>query len=292
MSYLGVGVGYRKPHGKRIKTGPVQVDWFEVITENYLGPKGIGAEPQLRFLEGLRQDFPIVMHGVSLSIGGTDPLKMDYLGAARAIFDRLQPEWVSDHLCWTGVQGVELHELLPLPYTEETIQHVVGRIQKVQDFWGRPLMLENVSSYVNFPESEMSESAFVAEVLRRSGASLLLDVNNVFVSSFNHGFDPIEYIRSIPKQAVGQIHLAGHIDSGDLKFDTHSQPVRDEVWALYRETLRYLNRPISTMVEWDSDLPSYEDLEAQALQAKHILEAEHGKTQVTTKAVFADLAAL
>jgi uncharacterized protein (UPF0276 family) len=249
----GFGLGLRVEHYQAL-TEPMapalRPQWLEIISENYLVP---GGKP-LHHLERLRRDYPVVMHGVSMSIGSADALDLAYLRELRALADRIEPGWISDHLCWGGVDHRRLHDLLPLPYTETTLRHLLPRIAQVQDVLGRPLVLENVSSYVRYAEDEMGEAAFIAALLQRSGAELLLDVNNVYVSSRNHGFDARAFIDAMPASRVRQIHLAGHEDLGDLVIDTHDHPVCDAVWQLYAHTLQRLG-PVPTMIERDDDIP-------------------------------------
>lgn len=227
--YLGFGLGLRPTHYQDILDGDPPIDWFEVISENYMVP---GGRP-VAMLEKIRARYPIVMHGVSMSIASTAPLDMDYFTSLKALADRVEPKWISDHLCWTGVHGVNLHDLLPIPYTRQALDHVVSRMHKVQEILGRALTVENVSSYVQFGNSEMTEWEFIAELTKRTGCWLLFDVNNVFVSSFNHGFDAQNFVDAIPADRVVQFHLAGHTDMGTYIVDTHDHPVRGEVWDLY-----------------------------------------------------------
>jgi uncharacterized protein (UPF0276 family) len=252
---LGYGLGLRPVYYEQILTERPPVDWFEIISENYMIP---GGRP-LAMLERFRADYPIVMHGVSMSLASTDPLDMDYLAALKALAARIEPEWVSDHLAWTGVHGLNLHDLLPVPHTREALDHVVERVCRVQDFLGRRLVVENASTYVAFAESEMPEHAFVAELAERADCMLLLDVNNVFVSSFNHGFDAEAYIAALPAERIAQFHMAGHTNNGTHRIDTHDQPVCEEVWKLYaRARSRF---PLaSTMIERDDNFPPFEDL--------------------------------
>lgn len=268
----GFGLGLRSEHyaafadAARPLPAGLKPDWLEIISENYLVP---GGRP-LWHLERIRRDYPLVMHGVSMSIGSSDALNLDYLRALKALADRVQPAWVSDHLCWTGVDHRNLHDLLPMPYTEAALAHLLPRIAQVQDLLQRPLVLENVSSYIRFAEDEMSEAEFVAQLLRRSGCRLLLDVNNVYVSSRNHGFDARDYIDHMPPEQVVQIHLAGHEDQGDLIIDTHDAPVCDAVWQLYVYTvLRLGAKP--TMIERDDKIPPLQDLLLELDQARQLL---------------------
>lgn len=268
---LGFGLGLRPQHYGEILNGDPDVDWFEVISENYLVP---GGNP-LRMLDRIAERYPLVMHGVSMSIASTAPFDEDYLDALAALARRIKPKWISDHLCWTGVHGVNLHDLLPFPYTREALDHVVARIAHVQERLGRPLCLENVSSYVTFKESEMSEWDFIAEMARRTGCWLLFDVNNVFVSAYNHGFDPMEFLNAIPADRVIQFHLAGHSDMGTHLIDTHDAPVRDEVWDLYRAALKRFG-PVSTMIERDDNIPPLSELVDELHHARALAEDSLG----------------
>ncbi|HXW71102.1 MAG TPA: DUF692 domain-containing protein [Methylocella sp.] len=260
---LGFGLGLRPVYYHDILSTKPPVDWFEVISENFMVP---GGRP-LAMLEKIRSTYPIVMHGVSLSIASTAPLNYDYLKSLKALATRFEPRWVSDHLCWTGVHGLNLHDLLPIPFTSEALRLVVERVARVQDFLGRRLVLENVSSYVTFAESEMDEWTFVGEVAERADCWLLLDINNVFVSSFNHGFDEFTYLNSIPANRVVQFHLAGHSEAGTHKIDTHDEPICEDVWSLYtRACLKFGN--ISTMIERDDKFPPFADLLAELERAR------------------------
>ena len=273
--WLGVGLGLRSEHYDFILTRRPAVPWFEAISENCMGPRdGPGGRP-LEVLEKVRELYPVVLHGVSLNVGSTDPLDRDYLKRLKALADRLEPEAVSDHLCWTGVGGENLHDLLPLPFTEEAAEHAAARILAVQDALGRPLLLENVSSYASFRHSEMAEWTFVSEVARRAGCGLLLDVNNVYVNAVNHGFDALDYLRGIPKERVRQIHLAGHSRSGSLLIDTHDRPVTDPVWDLYAEAVRLFGA-VPTLIEWDARIPPFEVLLGEARRAEAVARnADH-----------------
>lgn len=262
---LGFGLGLRTQHYADVLEAKPDVDWFEVISENYMIP---GGQP-LSILERIRADYPIVMHGVSMSIGSTDPLDMDYLRALKALADRIQPRWISDHLCWTGVDGRNLHDLLPLPYTEEAVNHVAGRIRQVQDFLERRIAIENLSSYVTFSDSRMNEWDFVSAIAEEADCWLLFDVNNVYVSAFNHDFSADEYIRGVPKDRVVQFHLAGHSHNGTHIIDTHDAPVIDDVWDLYRKACRHFG-PVSTMIERDDNIPPLSDLMAELAHARQI----------------------
>ncbi|MDD2925854.1 DUF692 domain-containing protein [Rhodoferax sp.] len=255
-SIQGFGVGLRTEHYTAFESeSQTRVDWLEIISENYMVPGG----PPLWHLDRIRRDFPMVMHGVSLNIGGNAPLNLDYLRDLKALIARVQPGWVSDHLCWTGMNGLNLHDLLPLPYTEASLQHVCERIQRVQDVLGRRLVVENPSTYVAFAGNDMPEWDFVGEMLRRTDCELLLDVNNVYVSSVNHGFDPRQYIDAIPAARVRQIHLAGHETREGYLIDTHDHPVCEAVWQLYGHTVRHCGS-VPTMIERDDNIPALHEL--------------------------------
>ena len=264
---LGHGVGLRREHFERVLSGPARVDWFEAISENFMVD---GGRP-LDVLTRVRERYPVVLHGVSLSIGSTDPLDEAYLDRLLALAQRFQPAWVSDHLCWTRVGGRQTHDLLPLPYTEQALLHVVERVLRVQERLGRPIALENVSSYVAYAHSAVPEWEFLAEVARRSGCGILLDVNNIYVSSKNHPFDPRAYLEGIPKDRVWQFHLAGHSNKGTFLLDTHDHPVIDEVWDLYGAAVRRFG-PVSTLIEWDDKIPEFERLEQESGRARAIQE--------------------
>ncbi len=261
----GFGLGLRPEHYAEFGPGPSGVDWLEVISENFMVA---GGKP-LHHLDRLRRDHPMVMHGVSMSIGSTDPLDLGYLRELKALAARIEPAWLSDHLCWTGVDHHNLHDLLPLPYTEAALRHVADRVRQVQDVLGRRLLLENVSSYVSFEGDEMSEWEFITELLQRADCELLLDVNNVYVSSVNHGFDPRQFIDAMPRERVRQIHLAGHEDHGSYLIDTHGHPVCDAVWSLYRHTVGRFGA-VPTMIERDDHIPPLADLLAELGQARQI----------------------
>lgn len=266
--YLGFGLGLRTDHYETIINEKPAVDWFEIITENYLVP---GGKP-LYYLNKIREDYPIVMHGVSLSIGSQDPIDWNYLKAVKTLADHIQPNWISDHLCWTGVQGKNTHDLLPLPYTEKTIDHVVNRLQQVQDFLGRRILIENVSSYVTYKESSLSEWEFIKEITQRADCLILLDVNNIYVSSINHEFNPMDYITAIPSHRIYQIHLAGHSNRGNYMIDTHDHDIIDSVWNLYAKTLDH-HGMISTMIERDDNIPPLSELLIELNHAKKIAAA-------------------
>ena len=262
---LGFGLGLRVEHYEAILAGRPRIDWFEVLSENYLVP---GGKP-LNYLMRIRERYPVVMHGVSLSIGSTAPLNLEYLRQLKALAGRVEPQWISDHLCWTGVAGRNTHDLLPLPYTEEALAHVVARVRTVQEVLGRRILLENVSSYVTFRDSPLSEWEFLAEIAARADCLILLDVNNIYVSSVNHGFDPLDYLRAVPKERVRQFHLAGHSDMDGHLIDTHDHPIAPAVWALYREAVEHFG-PVPTMIERDDNIPELAELVAELDVARQV----------------------
>lgn len=263
--FLGFGVGLRDHHTAQILVDDPPLDWLEIISENYMIPGG----PQLRLLDRLRERYPIVMHGVSLSIASTGAPDDDYLLALKALADRLQPRWISDHLCWTGVHGRNLHDLLPIPYTQEALDHVAQRVDRTQDILGRALILENVSAYVRFHQSEMTEWEFIDELTRRTGCWLLLDISNLHINAFNHGFDPRVFLEGLPADRVVQFHLAGHRDSGTHLVDTHDQPVSEDVWDLYAAALRRFG-PVSTIIERDDDASSLGEIVAEVERSRNV----------------------
>lgn len=265
---LGFGLGLRTDHYQEILDKKPNVDWFEIITENYLVPGGM----PLYFLDKIREYYPMVMHGVSMSLGSCDPIDIEYLNHVKKLAARIEPKWISDHLCWTGVRGKNTHDLLPLPYTEEAIVHVVGRIRQIQDILGRQILIENVSSYLDYNQSIITEWEFLKEISEQSDCLILLDVNNIYVSSINHEFDPLEYIKSIPAERVYQIHLAGHTNMGNYIIDTHDQNIIDPVWNLYRETLCHIG-PCSTMIERDDHIPPLSILISELNRAKKIAKS-------------------
>jgi uncharacterized protein (UPF0276 family) len=273
---LGLGVGLRNQHFSHLMRNDPEVDWFEIISENFMDNYGY-ARHVLERIAGLR---PVVMHGVSLSVGSTDPLDRGYLKSLKALADFVRPAWVSDHLCWTGVADVNTHDLLPMPLTEESLRHVAERVRQVQDFLERPLVLENPSTYLEFKESTITEWEFLSELARATGCGLLLDVNNVYVSSYNHGFDAEHYIRSLPAASVVQIHLAGPSDCGDYLVDTHDQPVPTPVWNLYR-LAQQLTGGVSTLLEWDARIPDFPELVAELRKAEDVLRGAIPQTGVS-----------
>ena len=263
--FLGFGLGLRSDYYQQIIDEKPAVDWFEILSENYMVD---GGKP-LYFLDKIRADYPMVMHGVSMSIGSTDPLDYDYLKQLKALAARVEPHWISDHLCWTGQNQVNLHDLMPLPYTQEAVNHVAARIREVQDFLGRQLVIENVSSYVTYREDEMTEWDFIAQITKAADCHLLLDVNNVYVSARNHGFDPMDYINAIPIEAVRQLHLAGHTDYGTYVVDTHDQPVPDPVWDLSVKVFERFGA-VPAMIERDDNMPQFSQLMAELAHLRHI----------------------
>ncbi len=274
---MGFGLGLRTEHYAHIVEHQPQLDWFEILSENYMVP---GGKP-LAHLDKIRQDYPVVMHGVSLSIGSTDPVNKHYLQDLKTLARRVEPAWISDHLCWTGVNGTNSHDLLPLPYNEATISHVVDRVSQVQEFLGERILLENLSSYVTYKHSEMPEWTFLNEIARRADCYVLLDINNIFVSAHNHHFDPIDYLHGIDSDRVMQIHLAGPSYNGDMIIDTHDQDVCDPVWALYAEALAHFG-PVSTMIERDDNIPSFSELRRELAIAENIAKETQQPEKATS----------
>lgn len=263
---LGVGLGLRTVHYSHILEAQPEVDWFEILSENYMQTAG----RPLEWLDAIADRYPIVMHGVSLSIGSTDPLDRVYLTELRALRDRTKARWVSDHLCWTGVSGKNTHDLLPMPYTEEALHHVASRVRAVQDFLGAPLALENPSTYVEFAAGQMPEWEFLARLAEEADCALLLDVNNVFVSAFNHGFDPRTYLAAVPFDRVVQMHVAGHTHHGTHIIDSHIGPVVDDVWRLLGDAWQR-SGGTSVLLEWDAEIPSFGVTHAEAMRAKEFI---------------------
>jgi hypothetical protein len=266
LANLGLGVGLRTVHFPYLLQHWPAVDWFEVISENFIDSQG---RPRY-VLEQIAERYPVVMHGVSLSIGSTDPLNFDYLARLKRLAQAVRPRWISDHLCWTGVLGVNSHDLLPLPLNDETLAHVAARVRTVQDYLERPLVLENPSSYVTFADSTLSEWEFLARLAKQTDCGLLLDVNNVYVSSFNHDFDPREFLRGIPASRVVQFHLAGHTRYPTHIVDTHDDHVIDPVWRLYQEA-HALTGGASTLLEWDARIPEFPVVHAEVLKARRFI---------------------
>lgn len=265
--FLGFGLGLRAPHYPTILETRPNVDWFEAITEDYLVP---GGRP-LYYLNRIREHYPLVLHGVSLSIGSGDAINFEYLKKVKALAASIQPAWISDHLCWTGIHGLNVHDLLPLPYTEESLNHVVSKIKKVQDFLGRQILLENVSSYIEYQASMIKEWDFLAAIAEQADCFILLDINNIYVSSVNHQFNPLDYLNAIPPHRVRQFHLAGHKNCGNHIIDTHDAPIIDSVWSLYAAALRRFGK-VSTMIERDDNIPALSELLTELQQAKQIAE--------------------
>lgn len=269
---LGFGLGLRTTHYDEILSSRPEVDWFELLSENYMVA---GGKP-LHYLDRIRADYPVVMHGVSLSIGSTDPLDRDYLAALKTLAQRVEPHWISDHLCWTGVGGHNSHDLLPLPYSEQALDHVVARVLAVQDFLGRRILLENASTYVSWRGSDLTEWEFLAEIARRADCLILLDVNNIYVSAYNHGFQAEQYLAGIPPERVQQVHLAGHSNCGDYIIDTHDAEIIDPVWDLYAKAVVRFGA-VSTMIERDDHIPPLSDLVAELGQARRVAAAARQK---------------
>lgn len=260
---LGFGMGLRTVHYPYILENNPPVDWFEIISENFMDT---GGKP-MYILDQIRERYPVVMHGVSMSIGSTDPLNMEYLRKLKELAKRINAPWVSDHLCWTGVAGKNVHDLLPMVYNEEALRHTVARVRQVSEILERPLMIENPSAYIEFATSDMTEWDFMARLGEEADCGFLLDVNNIYVSSYNHSFDAKLYVDAIPADRIVQYHLAGHTNNGTHIIDTHSDHVIDQVWELYRRS-NELTGGRATMVEWDDDIPSFEVVFAEVLKAK------------------------
>ena len=271
--FLGFGLGLRAEHYQDIlERKPKNIDWLEILSENYM----IDGGKPLYFLDAIRRDYPMVMHGVSLSLGGTDELDFDYLKQLKRLIARVEPCWFSDHLCWTGVDRRNMHDLLPLPYTEEAIAHVAERICRVQDYLGRQMLIENLSSYITYRDDAMPEWEFLNAIAERADCYLLLDVNNIYVSSYNHRFDPREYLDGVSAERVWQHHLAGHTNDGNLIIDTHDQDVIDPVWELYAATAERFG-PVSTMIERDGNIPELDSVLAELDRARRIAAPYYAK---------------
>ncbi|UTW45217.1 DUF692 domain-containing protein [bacterium SCSIO 12696] len=281
--FLGFGLGLRTNHFQHVLDHQPDIDWFEVISENFMIS---GGKPKY-YLQQIRERYPMVMHGVSLSLGSTDPLDMDYLRRLKTLAAEVKPQWLSDHLCWTSQGGINSHDLLPMPYTEEALNHIAGRIRQVQDFLGQQILVENVSSYLTYQDSAMEEWEFLNEVAERADCLILLDINNIYVSARNHHFNPQQYLDGISRNRVQQFHLAGHSDYGDYVVDTHDHDVPDPVWELYAKALQRFGA-ISTMIERDDNIPSFDELYSELQQAKSIaqqqLPASALRTATTTEA--------
>lgn len=263
--YLGFGLGLRTDHFEEVLQGQPNVDWFEVISENFM----VGGGKPLYYLHAIREQYPIVMHGVSMSLGSTDPLDMDYLKRLKNLVDDVKPAWISDHLCWSQLGGINSHDLLPMPYTEEALKHIVANIRQAQDFLGQQMLIENVSSYISYSESAMTEWEFYSAVVEEADCLMLLDINNIYVSARNHHFDAERYLKGIDPKRVRQMHLAGHSDYGDYIIDTHDHPVVDSVWQLYAKAIQQFGS-VSTMIERDDDIPALDELITELNQARAI----------------------
>jgi uncharacterized protein (UPF0276 family) len=278
---LGYGLGLRHQHFTDVlKLDPdsTEVDWFEIISENYMVA---GGKPRY-YLDQIKERFPVIMHGVSLSIGSTDDLNMEYLKELKKLANHINPLWMSDHLCWTGLGGHNLHDLLPLPYNKATLNHVAQRIKEVQDYIERPFLIENASSYLTFKASEITEWDFLSEIVDQADCGILLDVNNIFVSGFNHDFEPLDYLKALPKDRIGQIHIAGHEHNGDYIVDTHDHPVCDDVWELYEQALKLFG-PTSSMIERDDNIPPLQELIDELNHARMIGEKIYGDAAIGEK---------
>ena len=265
-SIAGAGIGLRSRHYSEILDTKPAVPWFEVLSENYFGAGGL----PIYHLERVREHYPVTLHGVGMSLGSADPLNFDYLARLKKLAEHIEPAWVSDHLAWISVDGRHVHDLLPLPYTEEALTNFSERVNRVQDFLGRRLLIENPSSYMGYKDTEMTEWEFLQALVERTDCDLLFDVNNVYVSGKNHGFDPIEYLHALPEGRVREIHLAGYEEQDNYLFDTHGYRVHPPVWDLYRETIRHLG-PVPTLIEWDNDIPEFEVLVDEANKAQKVL---------------------
>lgn len=265
---LGIGIGLRTAHYQKILDEKPAIDWFEIISENFMVD---GGKP-LEILDRVLEHYPVIQHGVSLYVGSCDPLNKEYLKKLKALVQRTKAPFISDHLCWGSIDGKSSHDLLPIPYTFEAVLHTAERIKSVQDYLEIPFCIENVSSYAEFHASEMTEWQFLSEISERANCGILLDVNNIYVSAMNHDFDPYEYLRELPLHRVAQIHLAGHSEYEKFIVDTHDAPVRDEVWQIYAETIKLIGKT-NTLLEWDANIPSLETVHAEALKANAILNS-------------------
>ena len=274
---LGFGLGLRSEHYLDLIEHQQPVDWLEILSENYM----IAGGKPLYYLDKICERYPVVMHGVSLSIGSADPLNQTYLHDLKKLAQRVKPQWISDHLCWTGTNGINLHDLMPLPYTDEALQHLVERINKVQDFLGQRILLENVSSYLTYQHSTISEWEFLSAIAQQADCLILLDINNIHVSAHNHGFNSLTYLAALPAERIQQIHLAGHLNKGDYSIDTHDHDIIDSVWELYEESILRFG-PISTMIERDDDIPPLNILldelqKARTISAQALKESENNR---------------
>jgi len=276
--FLGFGLGLRTEHYQDILLHkPKTIDWLEILSENYMVE---GGKP-LYYLDTIRKDYPMVMHGVSMSIGSADPLNYEYLKQLKTLMHRVEPMWISDHLCWTGVNQKNMHDLLPLPYTQAAVNHLADRISEVQDFLGVQILIENLSSYITYRDDAMSEWEFISAIAEKADCNILLDINNIYVSSFNHHFDPIEYLEGVPRHRVWQHHLAGHSNNGNLIIDTHDADIIDPVWALYEETAKRFG-PVSTMIERDGNIPPLQKVIDELDRARAIAAPYYQSTHTTT----------
>lgn len=266
-SINGAGVGLRSAHYQTVLETLPDVPWFEALTDNYMGNGGL----PLHYLEKIREHYPITFHGVGLSLGSLDPLDNQYIQKLKERIKRYQPSLVSDHLCWSSYDGIYGNDLFPMPYSQEALNHMVGRIQQVQDALGQRIVVENVSSYVTFQSDEMTEWEFLSEVVKRADCDLLCDVNNIYVSARNHQFDPIEYLKALPHDRIREIHLAGYEDEGTHLLDTHGEAVHPPVWDLYQKAIELIG-PVATLIEWDNNIPAFETLHLEAKKAAQILE--------------------
>lgn len=266
-SINGAGVGLRSAHYQTVLETLPDVPWFEALTDNYMGNGGL----PLYYLEKIREHYPITFHGVGLSLGSLDPLNNQYIQKLKERIKRYQPSLVSDHLCWSSYDGIHGNDLFPMPYSQEALNHMVGRIQQVQDALGQRIVVENVSSYVTFQSDEMTEWEFLSEVVKRADCDLLCDVNNIYVSARNHQFDPIEYLKALPHDRIREIHLAGYEDEGTHLLDTHGEAVHPPVWDLYQKAIELIG-PVATLIEWDNNIPAFETLHLEAKKAAQILE--------------------
>jgi len=261
-----IGVGLRHIHFPYLETKPqTTVDWFEGITENFFDTEG----RPLKMLEAIRRDYPVGLHGVSLSIGSAEELDFEYLKKTKVLYERIKPAVISDHLCWTGHKNRNLHNLLPLSYNQATLNYLVPRLQTVQEFYNREICIENLSAYLDMRDSDMTEWDFLRELAKKSGCKILLDINNIYVNSQNHQFDPYKYLDAIPDHLVGEMHLAGFTDMGDFLFDTHSRPVFPDVWKLFQHKIKNIKKT-PVLIEWDEDIPEFSVLEAEAQKAREI----------------------
>lgn len=274
---LGFGLGLRKEHYNTIVDTSPDVDWFEILTENYLVD---GGKP-LYFLDQICEKYPVVMHGVSMSLGSADPLDMDYLQQVKDLAERTNARWVSDHMCFTGVDGINAHDLLPLPCNEETVKHVSNKIKQAQDFLGRQILVENASTYITYKQSDMTEWEFTKAVAEESDSLILLDVNNIFVSAYNHGFDPLEYLDGIPADRVQQHHIAGHSQYDGYIIDTHDHDVVQGVWDLYAEAIKRYGE-VSVMIERDDNIPELPELLAELQIARDVFNTNISKSKVAS----------